>query len=238
MKSSTYRTFLALSAIGVLTGCNDRPKNDGRVLNDRVVEGGGGTKVTAEIWVDNWFSLSVNGRPLIEDSVAFKTERSFNAERVTFNATLPMTIAFEFRDFVENDTGLEYIGSKRQQIGDGGAIAQFVHTDTGKPLKVTNATWKCQVIHQAPIDAACVKDRKPVLGERSCNARIDPAPAGWTAPDFDDSTWTSATEHLVSTVRPKGGYDQIRWQESAKLIWSKDLKLDNTVLCRTVIEVP
>ena len=77
------------------------------------------------MWVDNWFRLFANGAPLLEDSVAYRTERSFNAERFTFNADLPLTLAFEFRDFMQNETGLEYIGTRRQQLGDGGAIAQF-----------------------------------------------------------------------------------------------------------------
>ncbi|MGI9425041.1 MAG: PEBP family protein [Hyphomicrobiaceae bacterium] len=235
MKRAWQFAVLAVAATGLVAGCNDRPGNDGRVLNERVVEGSGGTKVVAEVWVDNWFSLAVNGRPLIEDSVAYKTERSFNAERVTFNAEFPMTIAFEFRDFVENDTGLEYIGSNRQQIGDGGAIAQFINAQTGAIIKVTDTSWKCRVIHHAPVDAACAKERDPKVGEGSCGAEIIDAPAGWKGHGFDDSQWTSATEHSSSDVRPKDGYDEINWDSGAKLIWSKDLKLDNTVLCRTVI---
>lgn len=230
--------LLALVAIGVLAACDDRPGNDGRTLNERVIEGGSGATVTAEIWVDNWFSLAINGKPLIEDSVPYKTERSFNAERVKFNATFPMTVAFELRDFVENDTGLEYIGSNRQQIGDGGAIAQFTNTQTGAVIKVTDSSWKCKVIHHAPVDAACARERAPKVGEGSCRAEIVDVPAGWQDSGFDDGQWTPATEHSTAEVGPKGGYDQIKWKQGAKLIWSKDLKLDNVVLCRTVIEAP
>ncbi len=43
---------------------------------------------------------------------------------------------------------------------------------------------------------------------------------------------------LASEVRPKGGYDVIKWRKHAKLICSKDLKRDNTVLCRTGIKGP
>lgn len=236
MKRSSHLAILAIAAAGLLIGCDDRSKNDGKVLNERVLEDGDATKVKAEIWVDNWFSLSINGKPLIDDSVAFKTERSFNAERVTFNADFPMTIAFEFRDFVENDTGLEYIGSRRQQIGDGGAIAQFTNAETGAVIKVTDASWKCRVIHHAPADEACANERDPKVGESKCAARITEAPTGWKNPGFDDSQWAQATEHSTSEVSPKGGYDEIKWKPVAKLIWSRDLKLDNTVLCRTVID--
>lgn len=229
---------LAVVITSLLAGCDDRPANAQQVLNERTADGPGNTKVVAEIWVDNWFSLSVNGRPVIEDSVAFKTERSFNAERVTFRTDFPMTIAFEFRDFVENDTGLEYIGSGRQQIGDGGAIAQFINAETGAILKVTDASWTCRVTHHAPIDAACARERDPKVGQGSCRAKITEPPVGWQGPGFDDSSWAPATVHSKSAVRPKGGYDTITWKPAAKLIWSKDLKLDNTVLCRTVIDRP
>jgi hypothetical protein len=48
---------------------------------------------TAEVWADNWFSLYVNGTLVGEDSVPITTERSFNAETITFNATYPLSIA-------------------------------------------------------------------------------------------------------------------------------------------------
>ena len=91
---------LAVASAAGFAACNDRPPkaNDQQVMNEREIESDGITKVMAEIWVDNWFALSVNGAPLIEDSVPFKTERSFNAERVTFNTDLPATVAFEFRE--------------------------------------------------------------------------------------------------------------------------------------------
>lgn len=228
---------LVLACAVVLSACNDRPikANDRQVVNDREIKGDGTTEVMAEIWVDNWFALSVNGVPLIEDSVPFKTERSFNAERVNFNISLPATIAFEFRDFRENDTGLEYIGTGRQQIGDGGAIVQFIDAKTGALLKASNSNWKCLVINHAPVDETCATESNPRVGEGLCAAEIEDAPASWTAPGFDDSQWTAATEHSVREVRPKDGYDEVDWKPGAKLIWSDNLKLDNTVLCRTII---
>ena len=231
--------ILVVIGAGLIAGCKDRPeppRNDRATLNERVIEGSAGTKVTAEIWVDNWFSMAINGQPLIEDSVAYETERSFNAERVTFHAEFPMTVAFEFRDFMENDTGLEYIGSSRQQIGDGGAIVQFIDADTGATIAVTDAGWKCSVVHHAPVNADCAGEDEPIVGEGSCAARISAAPEGWQDQDFDESGWTAATVHSTSEVRPKDGYDEIDWAADAKLIWSDDLKLDNIVLCRATIE--
>ena len=189
----------------------------------------------ADIWVDNWFTMYANGTLVIEDSVPITTERSFNSETTTFTADRPTTIAFEVKDFKENDTGLEYIGTNRQQMGDGGMIAQFLDAATGKTVAVTDAAVRCLVIQRAPIDRACAKESNPVAGEGACGFVVTDTPANWTAPDFDDSSWPAAVEHSASEVGPKGGYDTITWDPSAKLIWSEDLVQDNTLLCRMTI---
>ena len=190
-------------------------------------------EVTAEIWVDNWFALHVNGEKVAEDSVAYKTERSFNAETIRLNADLPMTVAVELRDFMENDTGLEYIGSRKQQMGDGGAILQF--SAGGKVIGVSDANWKCDVIHHAPVQTSCAKSSDPQIWQGACAGDITDAPADWTSVDFDDSGWDNAIEHSESAVRPKDGYDRISWDGDAKIIWSEDLERDNIVLCRATI---
>lgn len=235
MRKSIMTTILLSAAIATLTGCNDKPKNDGKVLNESVIEGKGSTKITGEVWADNWFSLSVNGSPLIEDSVPYYTERSFNTERVTFPATLPITLAFEIRDFKENDTGLEYIGTDRQQMGDGGMIAQFRNVATNKTLGVTDEKMRCLVVHRAPLDRACAREKNPIEGQGVCSFSKTTIPENWTAANFDDSSWPMAVEHSVQDVRPKDGYDEITWDKSAKIIWSEDLVLDNTLLCRMTI---
>ncbi|AKI00045.1 hypothetical protein IMCC20628_01328 [Hoeflea sp. IMCC20628] len=235
MNNTVKLSVIALAAAALLSGCNYKPKSNGVVLNERVIEGEGGTKIIGEIWVDNWFSLAVNGEPLIEDSVAYNTERSFNAERVTFAANMPMTLAFEIRDFKENDTGLEYIGSDRQQMGDGGMIAQFRDAATDKILGATDKTMRCLVVHRAPLDRACADEKSPVAGEGVCNFSETAFPENWTASDFDDSSWPAAVEHSAAEVSPKDGYDEISWDPSAKLVWSEDLVQDNTLLCRMTI---
>lgn len=189
----------------------------------------------AEIWVDNWFEMYLNGNKILTDSTPYKTERSFNAERVTFKSDLPATVAFEFRDFMENDTGLEYIGSRRQQMGDGGAIVQIKNAGTDAVALTSNASWKCLVVHKAPIDDACVREDNPAPGKGACTAKITAPPEGWAKPDFDDSSWPSATVHSEQSVRPKDGYDQIRWTGDANLIWGPDLQKDNIVLCRATL---
>jgi len=129
--------------------------NDPRKLGVQDVGGTGDTEITAEIWADNWFALHINGAPVAEDSVPYLTERSFNAERISFRADLPMTVAIELRDYMENGTGLEYIGSRRQQMGDGGAIIQFLRGDA--VIGVSSDAWKCHVAQQAPVDASCAR---------------------------------------------------------------------------------
>ena len=191
--------------------------------------------LSADVWVDNWFEMYVNGEKVAEDSVPITTERSFNAETVTFTADLPAQIAIIAKDFKENDSGLEYIGSRRQQMGDGGLIAQIVDTDTGDVIAVTNDTARCLVVHRAPMDRSCADERDPVAGEGACAFEETAIPADWTSSEFDDSIWPAATEHSESAVRPKDGYDRISWDSSARLIWSDDLLQDNTLLCRLTV---
>lgn len=185
--------------------------------------------VSADVWADNWFSLSVNGQVVAEDSVPITTERSFNAESFQFTAQRPFVLALTAKDFKENDTGLEYIGTRKQQMGDGGVIAQFSAQDG---VIVTDANWRCLVVHQAPSAPSCAKERNPVAGQGACGFTEAPVPAGWDTPGFDDSGWPAATVWSERDVRPKDGYDRIRWTSSAQLIWGADLERDNTVLCR------
>lgn len=190
--------------------------------------------LTADIWVDNWFAMSVNGTQVIEDSVSITTERSFNAETTSFTADLPMTIAITAKDFKENDTGLEYIGTRRQQMGDGGLIAQFKDA-SGATVAVTDSNTRCLVVHRAPVDVSCADASNPVEGEGACASITTEIPADWTSPGFDDSAWPNATVHSERAVSPKDGYDEISWDGAAELIWSDDLVQDNTLLCRMVI---
>ncbi|MCR8725883.1 PEBP family protein [Frigidibacter sp. ROC022] len=172
---------------------------------------------------------------VIEDSVPITTERSFNAETTTFEADLPMTIAIMAKDFKENDSGLEYIGTNQQQTGDGGMIAQFHDAVTGDLIAATDSNMRCLVVQHAPVDRACVKEANPVAGQGACAFVETPVPANWTVPDFDDSAGPAAAEHTAREVGSKDGYDEINWDQSAKLTWSDDLVLDNTLLCRLVV---
>lgn len=192
----------------------------------------------AEVWADNWFAFYSGDTRVKEDSVSITTERSFNAEVFTFQATYPLQLNFVVKDYKENDTGLEYIGTSRQQMGDGGLIAQFTDVATGKVVAVTNANAKVLVIHKAPLNKDCAKEAKPVAGQGKCTFTITPEPANWKKPSFDDSAWSKASVFSAAQVNPRDGYNQIGWNSAAQLIWSADLLTDNTALVRIKVNAP
>lgn len=187
----------------------------------------------AEVWADNWFALYVNGKKVGQDSVPITTERSFNAERITFTATYPLTIAIMGKDFKENDSGLEYIGTDRQQMGDGGLIAQITDTKTKKVVAATGSSWKALVIHEAPLNPSCVNSRNP---QTDCKSLITPTPKSWTKAKFSAKSWPKASTYTPQQVGVKEGYNEIRWSPNAKLIWGPNLETDNTVLFRTYVK--
>jgi len=188
----------------------------------------------ADVWADNWFSLYINGELVGQDSVSITTERSFNSEQISFTATYPLTIAMVTKDFKQNDSGLEYIRTNRQQMGDGGFIAQFTDTSTGKVVAYTNTSWRGLVVHQAPMDVSCEKSQSP---DTDCTSRIVTEPADWTQPAFNDSSWPTANQYSAEQVGVKDGYNDITWSTQAELIWTSDLKIDNTVLWRYTVAV-
>lgn len=188
-----------------------------------------------DVWADNWFALSVNGTQVAEDSVSITTERSFNAESFAFEVTPPFVLALTAKDFKENNTGLEYIGSRRQQMGDGGVIFQLTDA-SGQTVAVSNDGWQCLVVHEAPLDKSCESESNPVAGQGACGFETTDEPSGWDTLGFDASDWPAATVHSANAVDPKGGYDEITWDSAAELIWGPDLETNNTVLCRYVVE--
>ena len=232
MKLNAKTTWLGALAI-VLTGCEEVRRPD--VV---VVDSPGSVTIKAEVWADNWFAFYSGDRLIVEDSTPITTERSFNAEAFVFNADYPLQLNVLARDFKENDTGLEYIGARNQQMGDGGLIAQFADARTGSSIAVTNADWRCLVIHEAPLDRSCADEEEPVVGTEPCTFRARAEPDGWRGADFDDSAWPTASEFSAADVRPKGGYDAIDWVADARLIWSGDLETHNTVLCRLTVASP
>jgi hypothetical protein len=190
------------------------------------------TSFTAEVWADNWFALYVNGKKVGQDSVPITTERSFNSERITFTASYPLTIGILGKDFTENASGLEYIGTLRQQMGDGGVIAQVRDNKTGKIVVVTSGTWKALVINKAPLNPTCVTSSNPLA---DCKVFSSSEPKNWSVASFSVKGWTNASTYTTAEVGVKDGYNEIAWDKSAQLIWGTDLELDNTILFRKTV---
>lgn len=189
---------------------------------------------SADVWADNWFEMRVNGQKVAEDSVPITTERSFNAESFSFEAERPFVIGLIAKDFKENDTGLEYIGTWSQQMGDGGVIVQ-IKDAAGKDVSVSDAAWQCLTIHKAPLDKSCAGEDNPIAGKGACSFEAMEEPEGWDTAEFDASHWPQASIYTEREVSPKGGYDRIRWSPDARLIWGADLEQSNTVLCRVTV---
>ena len=184
------------------------------------------------MWADNWMAVYVDGELVGEDSVPITTERSFNAESFTFEASYPFTVGIEAKDFKETDSGIEYIGEPNQQMGDGGIVAQITDIATGAVVAVTDGDWRVLVVQRAPLNTECEKEPDP---DATCRFESIEVPVDWAIPDFDDSTWTRATEWTADDVAPKDGYDTITWAPSAGLVWGTDLNVDNTILLRTIV---
>ncbi len=223
---------LALTALASLAACGgaDAASPAGSTTPSASV-----TEFKGEAWADNWFALYRGDTLIAEDAVPITTERSFNAETFSFRGTYPMTLAFVLKDYKANDSGLEYIGQPNQQIGDGGFAFQLTDVTRNVKVLVSSSAWRCLVIHKAPLNPSCEKDANPL---QSCRWQSDPEPSGWKLAAFDDAGWPFATEHTAAAVGPKDGYLQIAWDPRARFIWSSDLKLDNTVLCRVTVRSP
>ena len=191
--------------------------------------------IKADVWVDNWFALYAGDELVKEDSVPYDTEQSFNSESFAFETDPSAVLSVLIKDYKENDSGLENIGSRRQMLGDGGFIAQFVDTQTNSPVAMSDDSWHCLAIHQAPINRSCERSSSP---EQACEAVIQPEPDNWKDADFDDSAWPEAVVRTRQEVRPMGGFNRVTWNTEARLIWTEDLETDNTVLCGFTISAP
>ncbi len=213
-----------------LAGCGD--------VTTSKADTAGSVSFQLDGWADNWFAVYLGEKLIVEDSVSITTERSFNAETVTFNADYPLHLNIILKDYKANDTGLEYIGQANQQMGDGGFIMQLTDLKTSKVVAVSNQDWACTVINDAPLDKSCAKETNPVAGTAPCTFSDLGEPANWKNADFDDSNWTATTLHTAAAVSPKGGYDQIKWDANAHLIWGPDLQTNNTLLCRITVNEP
>ena len=185
---------------------------------------------TADVWADNWFAMYVNGIKVGFDPVPITTQKSFNKVSFTFTAKYPLTIAIIAKDYVDNLSGLEYIGTAQQQIGDAGLIAQIHEKVSGKLVAATSKAWKSYVTFKAPLNPECVTSKTPTV---TCTSKVVTSPTSWYSSSFSDAKWTSATEYAREQVGVKDGFLEVNWDARANLIWSSSLTLDNTVLFRT-----
>ncbi len=120
MRFNFFVCMIAISIGFFALGCSDQKREQTRTVLDDTQ---GTVTINGDVWADNWFALYLGDKLLFEDSVSIKTERSFNAETFSFKAEYPIVLSFVVKDFKENDSGLEYIGTRKQQMGDGGFIA-------------------------------------------------------------------------------------------------------------------
>jgi phosphatidylethanolamine-binding protein (PEBP) family uncharacterized protein len=190
------------------------------------------TSFQAEVWVDNWFALYINGKKVGEDSVPITTTKSFNSQKIKFTTSYPFTVGILAKDYTENSSGLEYIGQQNQQIGDAGVVLQIRDLASGKIVSTTDKSWKTLLVNKAPLNTECVTSKNPIQDCKFANTAI---PAKWATNTFKDSKWKNAIEFTEKEVGVKDGYFDIDWSSSSKLIWTSDLKLDNSILVRKTV---
>ena len=235
----SLKKFLILCASVSLclsvSGCVSDDSNSTSTVQPSSTVSGEQAVFIVDIWVDNWFSLFVNGVPIDEDIEPITQERSFNAQSVEFTATYPITVAVITKDFMENESGLEYIGTDKQQIGDGGFIMQIREKSSGNLVGVTSSQWSMLTIQRAPLNPACVSSADPLT---DCQREVLDEPSGWQSSTFDDSSWSKAAVYSADQVKPKLGFNEIDWDQSASLIWGADLRVDNILLWRTTFTQP
>jgi len=221
----------------------------------------GSKRVTGTVYCDNKFTLWVDGRKVATDPVDFTPHQ---AVKVAFewNGSSSITYAIQCEDFA-SDSGYEYIGSSRPQLGDGALIAKF---DDGLGTE-TSANWKVYTSTFGPTDASLLAGCSATNLDK-CAVEDRGIPEGWTEPEFDDSQWKPATIFDAATAgwgraptwssskgcctltspvdRTTLGCDKTLSENeclvpriefadtSADFIWAEDLERDNRVLFRYV----
>lgn len=218
-------------------------------------------KVTGTVYCDNKFTLWVDGKKVAVDPLDFTPHQAV-AVAFEWDGVSSITYAIQCEDYA-SESGYEYTGSSRPQLGDGALIAQF---DDGLGT-ATSANWKVYTSTFGPTGASLAEGCSPKMLDR-CRVADRGIPEGWTNPKYDDGHWKSATVYSAEKAgwgRPptwssdKGcctltspidhsalGCDQsiskneclIPKEEfaetSADFIWAEDLERDNRVLFRTV----
>ena len=217
-----------------------------------LMDAGGDEEFAMFIFADNYFELNINGKLIAVDAVPFTP---FNSSVVRFKAARPLTIAIKGVDWEENlGIGSEANRSSSYHPGDAGIVALLQDAE-GKPVTITDASWKAQTFYTAPLnDRACLVDSGNVRDSSACASTASDqgpqmsaahwqVPADWMNADFDDSNWPSAATFTndVVGVDNKPGYTNFTSvfdapDADAEFIWSSNLVLDNLVLMRKTVE--
>lgn len=213
-----------------------------------LLEAGGNEEFVAYIFADNYFELHVNGTLLAVDPVPFTP---FNSSIVRFKADRPVTFAMKLVDWEENlGLGSEKSRGSKFHPGDGGVVVH-VRNSNGETVTRTDGSWRAQTFYIGPLKSrSCLKldgssrdssacDIADAQDGASFSAAHWSLPPGWSAPDFDDSTWPMASTYSNETVgvRNKPGFTNFpdvfdTYGSDAQFIWSSNLVLDNLVLIR------
>lgn len=199
-------------------------------------------EVTGYLYADNYFELWVNGKYVCRDALTFVP---FNSHVVRFKARYPMTIAIQAIDWEQSlGVGVE-LKNGAPNVGDGGIAARFV--DEKGRVTVTSSDWRCRPYYVAPVDdPTCVKaDRDSASCPAPACAASDPStchgvhwevPPNWASPAYDDSAWPKASTYAAAAIGPKTAYTaNASLFDGADFVWSKNLLLDDLVLCRATI---
>ena len=219
--------------------------------NDIVTIDSDGELITGYIFADNYFELYVNGTKIAKDSVPFT---NFNSHLVQFRVKEPFTIAMKLVDWEENlGTGTEDNAGSKFHAGDGGMVAVFKNSSNEVVAK-TGSDWKAQTFYTAPLlDTSCLQASGSSRLSSNCQtsgfsdgASLSAAhweiPSNWSAENYDDSLWPTATTYAnaIIGVDNKKSYTNFAnifddTSNDAQFIWSTNVVLDNLVLVRKTV---
>jgi hypothetical protein len=210
-----------------------------------------GEVITAYVFADNYFEMYVNGTAVGKDNVPFT---QFNSDLVRFRVNRPFTVAMKLVDWEENlGLGTEENGGFTHHAGDGGMVAVF-KDDNDDIISVTDNSWKAQTFYTAPVKSlSCLSENGSSRLSSSCDEEDSndgssyyaihwEVPSTWTAIDYDDSDWPSATTYTNDEigVDNKSSYTNYTdifddGSNDAQFIWSYNVVLDNEVIVRKTI---
>eukprot|EP00930_Biecheleria_cincta_P066300 TRINITY_DN5238_c1_g2_i1.p1 TRINITY_DN5238_c1_g2~~TRINITY_DN5238_c1_g2_i1.p1 ORF type:complete len:693 (+),score=94.90 TRINITY_DN5238_c1_g2_i1:43-2121(+) len=144
--------------------------------------------ITGHIYCDNYFEFYFNGQLVKKDPLDFTPH---NAVKVSFDYDGGKKVyAILCQDYAST-SGYEYTDTTTPQLGDGVLVAEF--SDGTR----TSKDWKTYTVTFGPTDASnsagCSSSNLGV-----CALQDNGLPDNWQSVDFNDSSWTSATEYTAA----------------------------------------